>query len=215
MQNVWIETVLTLLVLTNLVVLGSSRVWSTIPVVATQGVLLGILTLAAHAAEIQIDILLLAGGTMVVKSLIFPGLLYRATRDMDVRSPLEPYVGYTTSVGCGILLVLVSMWLGSRLPLPEAQLSPLVVPIALSTILSGLFLIVSRRKALTQVLGYLVLENGIYAFGVAVLIEVPFSVELGIVLDLVVAVLVMGVTLFNINRGFDHIDTSMLSSLRE
>ncbi len=215
-MNAWIETILTLLVLTNLVVLGSSRVWSTIPVVAAQGVLLGILTLVAHAGDLDFKILGLACGTMAVKSLIFPGMLYRATREMDVRTPLEPYVGYTTSVGAGIGLVLISLWLGSRLPLPEASsLSPLVVPVALATMLSGLFLIVSRRKAIAQVLGYLVLENGIYAFGVASLAEVPFSVELGILLDLLVAVLVMGVMMFNINRDFDHIDTAQLSMLRE
>ncbi|MBM3267678.1 MAG: hydrogenase [Candidatus Sericytochromatia bacterium] len=214
-MHAWIETILTLLVLTNLVVLGSSRVWSTIPIVAAQGVLLGILTLVARAGDLTAEVLLLAGGTMIVKGLIFPALLYRATRDADVRSPLEPYVGYTLSVGVGILIVLCSLWLGSRLPLPQAQLSPLVVPVALATILSGFFLIVSRRKALTQVLGYLVLENGIYAFGVAVLVQVPFSVELGILLDLIVAVLVMGVALFDINRGFDHIDTAMLSTLKE
>ncbi len=215
MHTVWVETILTLLVLSNLVVLGSSRVWSTIPIVAAQGVLLGILTVVGRADGLTGEIIALAGGTMLVKGLIFPALLYRATRDTDVRSPLEPYVGYTLSVGVGILIVLASLWLGMRLPLPAAQGSALVVPVALATILSGLFLIVSRRKALTQVLGYLVLENGIYAFGVAVLVQVPFSVELGILLDLIVAVLVMGVTLFDINRGFDHIDTAMLTMLKE
>lgn len=215
-MNAWVETILTLLVLTNLIVLGSSRVWSTVPVVAIQGVLLGILTLAAHYRDLTIQLLFLAVGTMAVKSLVFPALLYRATREMDVRAPLEPYVGYTTSVGAGILLVVVSLWLGSRLPLPEAaELSSLVVPVALSTMLSGLFLIITRRKALTQVLGYLVLENGIYAFAMASLVEVPFMVEMGILLDLIVAVLVMGVTMFNINRGFDHIDTAQFTTLRE
>lgn len=215
-MNAWTETILTLLVLTNLVVLGSSRVWSTIPVVAAQGVLLGILTLVAHSRELTVGLLALSVGTMAVKSFVFPALLYRATREMDVRAPLEPYVGYTTSVGAGILIVVASLWLGSRLPLPEAAaLSNLVVPVALATMLSGLFLIITRRKALAQVLGYLVLENGIYAFAVASLAELPFMVEMGILLDLIVAVLVMGVTLFNINRGFDHIDTAQFTMLRE
>jgi hydrogenase-4 component E len=89
------------------------------------------------------------------------------------------------------------------------------VPVALFTSLAGLFLIVSRKKALTQVLGYLVLENGIYAFGVGVVQGTPMLVELGVLLDVFVAVFVMGITIFHINRQFDHIDTDQLATLKD
>ena len=72
----------------------------------------------------------------------------------------------------------------------------------------------SRKKALTQVMGYLVLENGINAMGVAIAKEQPYLVELGILLDVFVAVFVMGIIIFHINREFDHIDTDQMSSLR-
>jgi hydrogenase-4 component E len=98
--------------------------------------------------------------------------------------------------------------------LPEPVMSSLIVPVAFFTIMSGLFLIVSRRKALTQVLGYLVLENGIYAFGVALVDKQPMLVEMGILLDIFVAIFVMGIAIFHINREFDHIDTDKLSGLR-
>ena len=109
---------------------------------------------------------------------------------------------------------MICLWLGSRLPMPGPATSPLIVPVVLFTIMSGLFLIVSRKKALTQVLGYLVLENGIYAFGVALVDQQPMLVELGILLDIFVAGFVMGIAIFHINREFDHIDTDKLSGLR-
>jgi hydrogenase-4 component E len=90
-----------------------------------------------------------------------------------------------------------------------------VVPVALSTIFTGLFLILSRRKALTQVLGYIVLENGIYIFGVALALKEPVVVELGVLLDVFVAVFIMGITVFQISREFDHTDTDRLDSLKE
>jgi len=90
-----------------------------------------------------------------------------------------------------------------------------VVPLAFFTILAGLFLIVSRRTALTQVQGYLVLENGVYAFGVAMAQEAPLSVELGILLDIFVGVFIMGIIIFHISREFDHIDTDRLTALKD
>jgi hydrogenase-4 component E len=83
------------------------------------------------------------------------------------------------------------------------------------TIFTGLFLIVARRKALTQVLGYLALENGIYLFGVCFASEGPIWVELGVLLDLLVAVLVMGIAVHRINQAFDSIDTARLQSLHD
>ena len=88
------------------------------------------------------------------------------------------------------------------------------MPSALFTVLAGLFVIVARRTALMQVLGFLVLENGIYTFGVGRAGDMPFLVELGVLLDLFVAVFVMGITIYHINREFDHIDTDRLDSLK-
>jgi hydrogenase-4 component E len=89
------------------------------------------------------------------------------------------------------------------------------VPLALSTILIGLFVVISRIKALSQVLGFLILENGIYAFGAALLLEQPLVVELGVLLDVFVAVFVMGIAIFHISREFDHIDTDALDQLAD
>ena len=88
------------------------------------------------------------------------------------------------------------------------------MPAALTTFFTGLFLIIARKNALSQCLGYIILENGIYAIGIVSVVEMSVLVELGILLDASVAVLVMGVAIFHINRQFDHIDTDQLDTLK-
>lgn len=211
----WVDALMVLLILTNLRLLGSSRIGACIRTVAVQGALLGTLSLLAHAQAITPRVLVLTAAAVLLKAIAFPWLLFRALRGAKIRREIEPFVGYTLSLLAGVAALAVSFWLSSRLPLDDAAISPLLVPVALSTILVGLFLIVSRRKALTQVLGYLVFENGIYAFGVGVAYEAPLLVELGVLLDVFVAVFVMGIAVFHISREFDSIDTTRLSALRD
>jgi hydrogenase-4 component E len=210
----WVDTLMVLLILTNLRLLGSSRIGSCIKTVALQGALLGLLPLLAHAREITLRVLILAGAAVVLKAVVFPWLLFRALRGARVRREVEPFVGYTLSLLVGVAALAGSMWLAAHLPPVDRAMSPLLLPVALSTMFVGLFVIVSRRKALTQVLGYLVFENGIYAFGVGVAYEAPLLVELGVLLDVLVAVFVMGIAIFHISREFDSIDTTRLSTLR-
>ena len=146
---------------------------------------------------------------------MFPALLTRTLRTAHVRHEVVPIIGYVASLVAGVVILCLSFWIASRLTLPHPAASPLVLPLALSTTLIGLFLIVSRKTALMQVIGYLVLENGIYIFGMALAQDEPFLVEMGILLDVFVAVFVMGIAIFHINREFDHIDVDQLTSLKD
>jgi hydrogenase-4 component E len=211
-----VEAMLVGIILTNFVLLGSSRFGSCIRVVALQGVLLGGLTLATQENAASWRTALLAASSTGLKGIVFPWLLSRALRDAEVRREVEPLVGYGLSLLVGMLGLLTALWLASRLPPPRGvPISPLAVPVALFTMLAGLLLIVSRRQALMQVLGYLVMENGIYVFGVALVHETPMLVELGVLLDVLVGVFVMGIAIFHISREFDHIDTERLRALRD
>jgi hydrogenase-4 component E len=210
-----IDPVLVALVITDLWLLGSSRMAACIRTAAAQGLLLGVLTIIVQEDPLAPHILLVASMSTVLKAVVFPRLLGWALREAEVRREVEPIGGFTTSILLGVAALGVSLWLGSRLPLPVPVASDLVVPVALFTSLCGLLLILTRRKALSQVLGYLVLENGIYAFGVALALREPLVVELGVLLDVFVAVFVMGITIFQINRGFDHIDTDRLDELKD
>jgi len=214
-MTMWLDTTLVSLALTSVLLLGSSRLTRCIRIVAFQGVLLGVLTVAAHAHAITARVVILAAAIFALKALAFPWLLSRVLRGADVRREIQPLISYTASMLAGTVGLAVSFWLSARMPLPTPPLSLLVVPVALFTTLAGLFLIVSRRTALMQVLAYLVLENGIYTFGVGLVEGTPMLVELGVLLDVFVAVFVMGIAIFHINREFDHIDTEQLATLRD
>lgn len=207
------DSIFVLLLLSDLALLGSSRFRVLIRIVSAQGVLLGMVPLLAARDGLSIRHFLLAAGIILLKGVVFPFLLERARRQAGVSQELAPLVGFSLSLVVGILALAFSIWMGFRLPLPLDTSSRLVVPVALFTLISGLFLIVARHKALTQVIGYLTLENGIYAFGAALAYEEPLLVELGVLLDVFVGVFVMGIAIFHISREFDHIDTNRLAQL--
>lgn len=215
------EAIVVLVVLANLKILGSSRLMACIKMVAFQGIVLGLLPLVALGHQISVRMVCAACASLVLKGVVFPWLMVRAVRDVDARREVEPIVGYTTSLVAGLGMIAASLWLGSRLgPLPLATpagsfQNSLVVPAALLTLMVGLFMIVARKKAVTQVLGYLCMENGIYTFGMTVAENEPLLVELGILLDVFMAVFVMGIAIYHINREFDHIDTEQMSALKD
>jgi len=208
------DLILILVVLTNLRLLGSSRLGASIRTMAVQGMLLGLLPVLAHAQFTPLRVAGLALGSMVLKGIVFPRLLFRALREAEVTREVEPYVGYVASLLLGVLGLATAFWLGGRLPLSHAAVSPLLAPVALFSILTGLFLIVARKRAVNQVLGFLAMENGIFAFGVGSMTKAPVLVEFGVLLDVFVAVLVMGIAVYHINREFDHMDADKLDLLK-
>lgn len=210
----WLELITVLLFLTNLAMLGLSELGACIRMAAIQGILLGLFTLIAREDALSARLILLGIVSMGLKGFVFPYLLSRDIREAKVRREIEPFVGYAASILIGLLMLVASMWIAARFPMLSSMSSPFVIPVALSTVFAGLFLVISRRKALTQVLGYLVFENGIYMFGIIAAGEIPFLVEFGVLLDVFVAVFVMGIAINHINREFDHIDADQLRSLK-
>ncbi|RJP40841.1 MAG: hydrogenase [Desulfobacteraceae bacterium] len=213
-MKIVIEALIVLLILTNLKLIASSRLSACIRVVAVQGVLLGLMPLIAGQEALTLRIAALSGLTMLLKGVVFPWLLLKTLRSANVRREIEPFVGYAASLMIGAGLLFLAIWMSRQLPMPFAVTSPLIMPLAFFTMMIGLFAVISRRKAITQVLGYLVMENGIYAFGLVFAQHEPLLVELGILLDAFMAVFVMGITIFHINREFDHIDADRLSALK-
>lgn len=211
----WTETSMLLLILTNLVLLGTSRFTLCIRIVAAQGVLLSLLPLLGAAPAWFSHGVLLALSALALKGIVFPALLLIALREADVQSEVQPFIGFAFSLATALAVLALLLWLGTRLRLPAPSAAALALPAAWFTSFTGLFLIINRKKALSQVLGYLVLENGIYAFGINLLAERPWLVELGILLDVFVAVFVMGIMIFHISREFNHIDTYRLAKLRD
>ena len=208
------DTLLVALILTNFGMLVSGRLGTYIRIGALQGVMVGLLPVVIGYAAPSLRVVFMATAMIGLKGFVFPYLLFRALRESDTKREMNPFVGHLTSVFFGILALLGSFWMDARLGFPVQASSELVIPVALTTILIGLFLMVTRRTALSQVMGFLVLENGIYAFGLAIVFDVPVLLELGVLMEVFVAVFVMGIAIYHINREFDHIDVDKLNMLK-
>jgi hydrogenase-4 component E len=211
----FLEIVLIGIVLVNLSMLGSARITSCIRYVGLQGLLAGLLPvlLGEFISDARaIAVMVVAIG---VKAFLMPWLLTRAIREAHVRSEVEPFLGFTASVLVGAVLTASAFALAARFPGQDMAHAPLLIPVAIATFLNGALLMVSRRKAIMQVVGYLVLENGIFLFGQSVITEMPAPVELGILLDVLVGVFVMGIAIFRINREFDSMGVHHLAELRD
>lgn len=207
------ELALFLVVLTDFAVLAISRLSACIRAVAMQGLLLGALPLLLHPAWSP-HLVTLALGTTAIKAVALPWFLRWAIREAAVRREVEPNVGYLASMGLGVVAVAIAFSVVIVLPRQSAG-SDLLVPVALTTVMIGLTVLITRTKAVMQVVGYLMLENGIYLFGLPQIERVPFLVEAGVLLDVFVGVFIMGIVVFHINREFDSISSARLSELRE
>jgi hydrogenase-4 component E len=206
-----------LVVVIDFFVLASSRLGAAIRVVALQGALLGVLPLLLAPRDAPLGhYLVLAGGALAIKGVLIPWLMFRAIREASMRRELAPIVGFVPSMVLGGVGVALAFAFSSRLPLPQGEHAhPFLVPTALSTVWTGLLLVVSRKKAVNQVLGFLVLENGVFVFGLLLSEFMPVMVEAGVLLDLFAAVFVMGIVMFHINREFSSLDTEKLSALKD
>ncbi len=198
----------------NFVALGASRIRGAINAVAAQGVILGLLALFIHP-EIGPRVLIIVLATFLLKGILIPRLLTNAMREANIQHEVTPLVGFMGSILLGAIGTGVAMVFSNSLPLADEHKHLLLVPASLSTAWAGFLLLTTRRKAIMQVLGYLLLENGIFLFGLLLLETMPFLVEVGVLLDLFTGILVMGIIIHHINREFSSISTEHLSELKE
>jgi len=204
---------LLLVILINFFTLGSARLGACIRAVALQGAILSLLPLTVHG--LNAHSLVLSGGAFVLKGVFIPWLLFRAIREVRIRREVEPRIGFVPTMILGALTTAGSFIFAGYLPLATEHQGTLFIPTALATLFTGFLLLITRRKAITQVLGYLMLENGIFVFAVLLSTAMPLMVEAGVLLDLMVAIFVMGIVLNQINREFATLNTERLSALKE
>jgi hydrogenase-4 component E len=193
--------------------LGTSRIGACIRWLSLQGIIFGLVPLVTDDS-FGLRVMLLAGGNIALKGIIFPWVLLRLRARTGSPREVEPFVGFVASIFFGIVALGLAVWLALELA-PALPYAPfLMLETAIFVVSIGLFMIISRRLALMQVIGYLMLENGIFVFGVITVVETPLLVELGVLLDAFVAVFVMGIAIFHINREFGSMDTDQLNALR-
>jgi hydrogenase-4 component E len=198
----------------NLVALASSRLPSVIRAAALQGMVLGALPLLLEH-KFHWLVWVVAVGTMAIKGFVIPGLLRRALRAAHIDREMEPLIGFIPSLLLGAGASIGAVALAGALPLLPEHARSLLVPGAFATVVCGFVLLMGRAKAISQVCGYLILENGIYLFGLLLIGSTPLLVEAGILLDLTVGVFIIGIIVDRIQREFDTLDTGKLTTLRE
>jgi hydrogenase-4 component E len=198
----------------NLLALASSRLPSVIRAVAVQGMVLGVMPLLLET-HLDWRVVSVAVVTVAVKGFLIPNLLGRAMRSANIDREIEPFIGYVPSLLLGAAGTIAAVAGARALPLLPEHAGTLLVPGALASVLTGFVLLVGRAKAIAQVCGYLILENGIYLFGLLLINATPLLVESGILLDLTVGVFVIGIIVDRIQRAFDSLDTRKLTALRE
>jgi hydrogenase-4 component E len=204
-----------LLLLLAFAMLTQRRVLSLINLFAAQG-----LTLAASTAVVawgtgQSHLYWSAGLTLLLKVILLPWLLYRLIRQLEVRWDVEPLINIPTTMLVGIVLVVFSF----NLAVPISQLASTVtratLGIAMACVMLSFLMMITRRKAITQVVGFLSMENGLFFAATSATYGMPMVVELGIALDVLVGMLILGVFFFQIREQFDSLDLKHLEKLKE
>ena len=211
------EIVLALFLIADLALAGASRLKYAIRFVAIQGWMVGVLPILLWNWEGNgcpgARIWIIAVVNSLVKGVALPMLLEYAVRKARTRRELEPIVSFQMSRFIVFLMAVGGFAIGRLLHVHETIASELAIPVAFTTMGTGLLLICARKKAITQVLGFLVLENGISLFGAGILLEYGIVVELGILLDVFTLVFILGIAVFQINRTFASTDTDQLNHL--
>jgi len=204
-----------ILLLLAFAMLAQRRVHTLIDLFACQGLALGISTAIVAYATSQSHLYWSAGLTLLLKVALLPWLLNRLVRKLDVRWEFEGLINIPTTMLIGIVLVVFSF----NLALPIAQLASTVtrstLGIAMASVMLSFLMMITRRKAISQVIGFLSMENGLFFAATSATYGMPMVVELGIALDVLVAMLILGVFFFQIREQFDSLDLKHLEKLKE
>lgn len=152
--------------------------------------------------------------TVAVKAVAIPYFTFYIIDRIGVTREVERYLSTKTSLVVAVGLVVLAYYVVEPSIVPSTLLTKNCLPVSVAMILIGLFLMISRKKALTQMMGIIVMENGLFLAAVATTYGMPLVVELGIFFDLFVGVLIMGILSFRINQTFDSINTDRLQKLK-
>ena len=226
MTHAALDPALVIVLLLNFLILSAASIRLVIHAVAVQGVLLGLTYPLAHFATHNdakpdigtwaiIRMVALVVGMVLIKGVIIPQLLLRAMREADVKWKVESLVGHTPMLLIGAMGTALAMVVSRSLPLSPGHASQMILSSSLATLFTGFLVLTTCSKAVSQVLGYVVLENGIFIFGLLLIQAIPILVELGVLLDLYVGVFVMGIIINHVSRAFPAATSEHLSALKE
>jgi len=204
-----------ILLLLSFAMLAQRRVLSLIDLFAAQGLALATSTAIVAYATNQPHLYGSAALTLVLKVILLPWLLYRLIQKLDVKWDVEQLINIPTTMLVGIVLVVFAF----NLAVPISQLASTVtratLGIAMACVMLSFLMMITRRKAIPQVIGFLSMENGLFFAATSATYGMPMVVELGIALDVLVGMLILGVFFFQIREQFDSLDLKHMEKLKE
>ena len=195
--------------------ISQRRILSLIHLFTAQGATLVAATLVVGYATDQPHLYLSAGITLVVKVILIPLLLHRVINRLNVRWDVETLINIPTTMIIGIVLVIFAFDLALPISRLSATIAHGTLGIALACVLLSFLMMITRAKAVPQVIGFLSMENGLFFAATSATYGMPMVVELGIALDVLVGILILGVFMFQIREQFDSLDISHLEKLKE
>ncbi len=204
-----------LVLLCAFVAVSCSRMQALVRTFAVQSLALGALAASVAYFTGSVQIYVVAILTIGLKALLIPRILAYVMRRIKVEKEVDPLINIPSSLLVSGGLAVLAYYVTEPLIAHGEAITRNVLALSLAVVLIGFFIIISRRKAMTQVVGLLMMENGLFMAAISVTYGMPLIVELGIFFDVLVAVLIMGVFAFRINNTFDSLDTSFLRRLRD
>jgi hydrogenase-4 component E len=204
-----------LLLLLSFAMLAQRRIVTLVNFLALQGLLLFTATLLLAWRTGQTHLYLSAALTLVLKVIFLPWLLHRLIRRLQVYWDSESLLNISGTMLLGVLIVVFAFGLAQPISALASTATRNSIGIAVAVVLLSFLTMITRRKAMSQVIGFLSMENGLFFGAMSATYGMPMIVELGVALDVLVAVLVLGIFFFQIREQFDSLDLHHLESLRE
>jgi hydrogenase-4 component E len=203
------------LLLISFAMLSQRRIVTLVNLLAVQGALLCAATLLLAWRTGANHLYLSAALTLALKVIFLPWLLHRLIRKLGVYWDTEPLFNITGTMLIGVLVVVFSFGLAQPISALASTATRNAIGIAVAVVLIAFLTMITRRKAMSQVVGFLSMENGLFFGAMSATYGMPMIVEFGVALDVLVAVLVLGVFFFQIREQFDSLDLKHLESLKE
>jgi len=210
-----LNTCAALLLLVSFAMLSQRRIVSLVNLLALQGALLCIATLLLAWRTGKSHLYLSAALTLSLKVVLLPWLLHRLIRRLQVHWDTEPLLNVPGTMLVGLVTVVFAFGLAQPIAELASTATRNAIGIAVAVILLAFITMITRRKAMSQVVGFLSMENGLFFGAMSATYGMPMIVELGVALDVLVAMLVLGVFFFQIREQFDSLDLHHLESLKE
>jgi hydrogenase-4 component E len=202
-----------MLLFTMLLILAAGQLFRAIYAVAAQAVFLGIAGAVLAAATGNVDLWIIAGITIVAKAILLPWLLIRVVRRIQISREIEPVIPTHVTLTLAAGIVVLAFHLNASLGPVRQTITGNALPVGLTLILIGVLVMATRRKALVQMVGLFASENGIFFTAMAISQGMPLIIEIGVILDVVLGALVMGILVLRVRSSVDT-DIADLETLR-